>query len=117
MAVSIKISHFVLLGDLTIPCLRLIDEIMKIKCPLRLAVAEARNSKAYPLDVKKFLHGLYATLHLSDGANIGDIEKIIFFSFRNGYVLGAASQGADAQEVQDRMPDFGMDEEGEDAKR
>ena len=90
---------------------------MKIKCPFRLAVAEARNSKVYPLDVKKFLHGLYATLHLSDGANIGDIEKIIFFSFRNGYVLGAASQGANAQEVQDRMPDFGMDEEGEDAKR
>lgn len=83
---------------------------MRIKHPLRLAVAEARNSKAYPLDVKKFLHGLYATLHLSDGTMAGDVEKVIFFAFRNGYVLGASSQGADAQEVQDRMPDFGLDE-------
>lgn len=90
---------------------------MKIKCPLRLAVAEARNSKVYPLDVKKFLHGLYATLHLSDDDSVKDIERIIFFAFRNGYVLGASSQGADAQEIQDRMPNFGMDEVGDDARR
>lgn len=100
-----------------IPCLRLIDEVMKIKCPLRLAVAEARNSKAYPLDVKKFLHGLYATLHLTDGTSADDLERIIFYSFRNGYVLGAASLGADAQKVQDRLPDFGLDEDGDDARR
>lgn len=99
------------------PCLRLIDMVMKIKCPLRLAVAEARNSKAYPLDVKKFLYGLYATLHLTDGVSAGDLERVIFYSFRNGYVLGAASQGADAQVTQDRLPDFGLDEEGEDASR
>ena len=51
-----------------------------MNCPLRFLVEEARRSKVYPMDVKKFLHGLYATLHLTD------------------------------QEIQDRLPDFGLDE-------
>lgn len=87
----------------------------KIEYPLRIVVAEASKSKAYPKDVKKYLYGLFATLHLSN--NVDDIEKAIYYAYRNGYVLGAASQGANDQEVQDRLPDLGMEEFGDDAKR
>lgn len=89
----------------------------KLKYPLRFLVDEARHSKTYPKDVNKFLHGLYATLHLGSGASADDIEKVIFFAYRNGYVLGAASQGADAQKIQDRLPDFDLDDDGDDARR
>ena len=89
-----------------------------IKCPLRLLVAEARNSKAYPKDVKKYLMGLYATLHLTDNAIGRDMEKLVYYAFKNGYVLGAQSQGGDVQDISDRLPDFGFDDEvGEDARR
>lgn len=89
-----------------------------IKCPLRFLVAEAKESKVYPKDVKKFLMGLYATLHITDGATNKDVERLVFYAFRNGYVLGAQSQGASAQDVYDKLPDFGMDEEiGDDARR
>lgn len=84
-----------------------------MNCPLRFLVEEARRSKVYPMDVKKFLHGLYATLHLTDNATAKDMEKVIFYAFRNGYVLGASSQGADDQEIQDRLPDFGLDDSKE----
>lgn len=85
--------------------------------PLFFMVAEAMKSKSYPTDVKEFLYGLFATLHLRASYSAKDMEKIIFFAFRNGYVLGAASQGMNAQEIQDRLPDFGLDEQSEDAKR
>lgn len=80
-----------------------------MKNVIRLVVAEARLSKVYPKDIKKYLMGLYASLHLKDGEK--DMERLIYYAFKNGYVLGAASQGADAQEVSDRLPDLGIEEE------
>lgn len=89
-----------------------------MKCPLRLVVAEARLSKVYPRNIKKYLMGLYATLHLADSAKQRNIESIIYYAFNNGYVLGAASHGAEAQKVADELPDLGVDEEvGDDATR
>ena len=89
-----------------------------IKCPLRILVAEARNSKAYPKEVKKYLMGLYATLHLTDNATSKDMEKLVYYAFKNGYVLGAQSQGGNAQDISDSLPDFGFDDEfGDDATR
>lgn len=88
-----------------------------MKSPLFFMVAEAMKSKSYPEDVKKFLYGLFATLHLRASYSAKDMEKIIFYAFRNGYVLGASSQGAEAQDIQDRLPDFGLDEMEDDATR
>lgn len=89
-----------------------------IKCPLRFMVAEAKESKVYPEEVKKYILGLYATLHITDGATSKDLERLVFYAFRNGYVLGAQSQGANAQDIFDELPDFGLDAEiGDDSRR
>ena len=81
-------------------------------------VAEAKESKVYPKEVKKYLLGLYATLHITDGATSKEMERLVFYAFRNGYVLGAQSQGANAQDIFDKLPDFGMDAEiGDDSRR
>lgn len=89
-----------------------------IKCPLRFMVAEAKESKVYPKEVKKYILGLYATLHITDGATSKDLERLVFYAFRNGYVLGAQSQGANAQDIFDELPDFGLDAEiGDDSRR
>lgn len=73
-------------------------------------VAEANKSKVYPEDVKKFLYGLYASLHLTDTMSGKDMEKVIFFAYRNGYLLGVGSQGGSVEDFSDRLPDFGLDE-------
>lgn len=83
-----------------------------MKNPIRLVVAEARMSKAYPKDVQKYLLGLYASLHLKDSEK--NMERLIYYAFKNGYVLGASSQGADAQGVSDRLPDLGIEDENSD---
>ena len=83
-----------------------------MKNVIRLVVAEARLSKVYPKDIKKYLMGLYASLHLKDSEK--DMERLIYYAFKNGYVLGAASQGAEAQEVSDRLPDLGIEGEASD---
>lgn len=40
-----------------------------------MAVALEKNNKVYPKDVRKFLMGLYATLHLTDNATAKDMES------------------------------------------
>ena len=49
-----------------------------------MAVALEKNNKVYPKDVRKFLLGLYATLHLTDNATAKDMEKLVYYAFRNG---------------------------------
>jgi len=89
-----------------------------MKCPLRMAVALEKNNKVYPKDVRKFLMGLYATLHLTDNATAKDMEKLVYYAFRNGYLLGVKSEGGDDQKAYDRLPDLGVEEDiGDDLKR
>lgn len=76
--------------------------------PLRFMVMESCRSKLYPEDVHKFLKGLYGTLFLASIEK--DLEKVIFYAYRNGYELGAASKGADVKEIHDRLPSFGLDD-------
>ena len=79
-----------------------------MKSPLRMAVALEKNNKVYPKDVRKFLMGLYATLHLTDNATAKDMEKLVYYAFRKG----------DDQKAYDRLPDLGVEEEiGDDLKR
>lgn len=66
-----------------------------MKSPLRMAVALEKNNKVYPKDVRKFLLGLYATLHLTDNATAKDMEKLVYYAFRNGYLLGVKSESGD----------------------
>lgn len=89
-----------------------------MKSPLRMAVALEKNNKVYPKDVRKFLMGLYATLHLTDNATTKDMEKLVYYAFRNGYLLGVKSEGGDDQKAYDRLPDLGVEEDlGNDIKR
>ena len=89
-----------------------------MKSPLRMAVALEKNNKVYPKDVRKFLMGLYATLHLTDNATAKDMEKVVYYDFRNGYLLGVKSEGGDDQKAYDRLPDLGVEEDiGDDLKR
>lgn len=89
-----------------------------MKSPLRMAVALEKNNKVYPKDVRKFLMGLYATLHLTDNATAKDMEKLVYYAFRNGYLLGVKSEGGDDQKAYDRLPDLGVEEDlGSDIKR
>lgn len=89
-----------------------------MKSPLRMAVALEKNNKVYPKDVRKFLMGLYATLHLTDNATAKDMEKLVYYAFRNGYLLGVKSEGGDDQKAYDRLPDLGVEEDlGNDIKR
>ena len=83
-----------------------------------MAVALEMNNKVYPKDVRKFLMGLYATLHLTDNATAKDMEKLVYYAFRNGYLLGVKSEGGDDQKAYDRLPDLGVEEDiGDDLKR
>lgn len=89
-----------------------------MKSPLRIAVALEKNNKVYPKDVRKFLMGLYATLHLTDSVTAKDMEKVVYYAFRNGYLLGVKSEGGDDQKAYDRLPDLGVEEDfGEDSRR
>lgn len=64
------------------------------------------HSKVYPTEVRKYLMGLYATLHLTDECSAKDMEKVIYYAFRNGYALGVASQGGDAEKATNMLPDY-----------
>lgn len=77
-----------------------------MKNPLRLVVMEDIKCRKYPNDVKKFMLGLYATLHLTDNIPPKELEKLVFLAFRNGYELGAAHYGGDAQRIHERLPDY-----------
>lgn len=89
-----------------------------MKCPLRMVVALEKENKVYPRDVRMYLLGLYATLHLTDNATAKDMEKLIYFAFRNGYLLGVKSAGGDDQKAYDRLPDLGVEESlGDDSRR
>ena len=56
-----------------------------MKCPLRMAVALEKNNKVYPKDVRKFLMGLYATLHLTDNATAKDVIKLMEYTKEQVY--------------------------------
>lgn len=75
-----------------------------------MAVSEATKSNVYPEDVHIFLKGLYATLFLKDVFQARDMEKALFFAFRNGYELGASAYGADIEKIHDRFPDFDLED-------
>ena len=60
-----------------------------------MAVALEKNNKIYPKDVRKFLMGLYATLHLTDNATAKDMEKVVYYAFRNGEHLIVLETGED----------------------
>lgn len=85
--------------------------------PLRLLIAEDVKCHQYPIDVKKFMLGAYATLHLAENVSPKELEKIIFFAYRNGYEIGAEQYGGDIENIHDRLPSYGLDECGDDAKR
>jgi hypothetical protein len=85
--------------------------------PLRLLIAEDVKCHLYPKDVKKFMLGAYATLHLAENVSPKELEKIIFFAYRNGYEIGAEQYGGDIENIHDRLPNYGLDECGDDAKR
>ena len=49
-----------------------------------MAVALEKNNNVYQKDVRKFFLGLYATLHLTDNETAKDMEKLVYYAFRNG---------------------------------
>jgi hypothetical protein len=83
----------------------------KTKSPLQTLVFFQMKSTAYPQWVKKFLRGLYATLYITHDARAADMEKLVFYAYRNGYELGAAAYGGDAQKIHDGIPTLGLDED------
>ena len=50
-----------------------------------MAVALEKNNKVYPKDVRKFLMGLYATLHLTDNATAKDVIKLMKYTKEQVY--------------------------------
>lgn len=89
----------------------------KTKSPLQTLVYFQMKSAAYPQWVKKFLRGLYATLYLTHDAKASDIEKIVYYAYRNGYELGAAAHGGDAMKIHEGIPGLGIDDVTEDIQR
>ena len=81
----------------------------KAKNPMQVLCAFAMKNKVYPERLRKFFRGLYATLFLSHKASVKEMEKIIYYAYRNGYVLGAAEYGGDPEQIENEIPDLGFD--------
>lgn len=81
----------------------------KERNPLQAMVAFAMKNKVYPKEVRKFLGGLYATLMLTHSAKAAELEKIVYLAYKNGYELGAMEYGADGKQIEDSLPDLGIE--------
>lgn len=81
----------------------------KSKNPMQMLCAFAQRNKNYPARVRKFFGGLYATLFITHSASAKDMEKIVYYAYKNGYVLGAAEYGGDPKRVEDEIPDLGFE--------
>lgn len=86
----------------------------KAKNPLQVLCAFQMRNKVYPPRVRKFFRGLYATLFLAHHASAKELERNIYYAYRNGYVLGASEYGANPQQVEDEIPDLGFNKETKD---